>query len=281
MSSPQFVQLDAPAAENVPLAHSGVALEPSHFEPAGHVEHVVRVSLSPPEVNEPDSQVLQDAAPLALYFVSPSHFVHDAAPLPENVPAAHCGLAELPLQRRPAGHTVHVVRWSASPPEVKEPAAHVLHDAAPFPLYLVLSLHLVQPPLPAGAYLPAAQSGLLELPSHLRPAGQIVHVVRVLLSPPEVDEPDLQVLQDAAPLALYFLLLLHFVHEDLPLPENVPALHCGFAELPLQRWPAGQMLQAERVVVAPPDVKDPFEQVLQTPAPWAAKLLSSPHGVLA
>ena len=43
MSSPHGVQLDAPAAENVPLAHSGVALEPSHFEPAGQVLHVSRV----------------------------------------------------------------------------------------------------------------------------------------------------------------------------------------------------------------------------------------------
>ena len=43
LSFPQFVQLDAPAAENVPLAHSGVALEPSHFEPAGQVLHVSRV----------------------------------------------------------------------------------------------------------------------------------------------------------------------------------------------------------------------------------------------
>ena len=134
--------------------------------------------------------------------------------------------------------------------------------------------------LAAAVYLPAAQRGLLELPSHLRPAGQREHVVRVLLSPPEVNEPDLHVLQDAAPLPLYFLSLLHFVHEDLPLPENVPAPHCGFAELPLQRWPAGQMPQSERVVVAPPDVKEPGLHVLQAAAPAALYFVSAPHAAL-
>ena len=165
---------------------------------------------------------------------------------------------------------------------VKLPSAQ-LRQASAWPAceYFLSFPQFVQLDAPAAENVPLAHSGVALEPSHFEPAGHVEHVVRVLLSPPEVNEPDSQVLQDAAPLALYFLLLLHFVHEDLPLPENVPALHCGFAELPLQRWPAGQMPQAERVAVAPPDVKLPEEQVLQTPAPWAAKLLSSPHGVLA
>ena len=189
---------------------------------------------------------------------------------------------EEPLHEKPTPHAWHVVRVFASvPPEVNDPATHDLQDAAPFPLYFLSLLHFVHEDLPLPENVPALHCGFDELPLQRLPAGHTVHAVRLLAEPPEVNEPDLHVLQDAAPLPLYFLSLLHFVHEDLPLPENVPAPHCGFAELPLQRWPAGQMPQAERVAVAPPDVKLPEEQVLQTPAPWAAKLLSSPHGVVA
>ena len=104
--------------------------------------------------------------------------------------------------------------------------------------------------------------------------------MRVALSPPEVNEPSLQLLQDVAPLPLYFLSLLHLLHEDLPLPENLPAPHIGCAELPSQRRPAGQILQAERVVIPSPDVNEPGLQVLHMAAPLALYFLSAPHTAL-
>ena len=57
----------------MPLPHGVIALEPSQKDPAGHGEQVVRVVLSPPEVDEPDGQVLQLLAPSVLYLVSSPH----------------------------------------------------------------------------------------------------------------------------------------------------------------------------------------------------------------
>ena len=134
---------------------------------------------------------------------------------------------------------------------------------------------------PPSAWKPGVQRVGTEEPLHEKPTPHAWHVVRVFASvPPEVNDPATHDLQDAAPFPLYFLSLLHFVHEDLPLPENVPAPHCGFAELPLQRWPAGQMPQSERVVVAPPDVKESGLHVLQAAAPAALYFVSAPHAAL-
>ena len=111
LSFPQFVQLDAPAAENVPLAHSGVALEPSHFEPAGHVEQVSRVAAEAPVVKLPSAQLRQASAwPACEYFLSFPQAVQTQAPAAENVPLAQVTTGLLPLHFEPAGQVVHVSR---------------------------------------------------------------------------------------------------------------------------------------------------------------------------
>ena len=61
------VQLLAPKlAEYVPAAHSSTTLVPSHAEPAGQVEQLVRVISLPPEVNQPSGHTEQFAALFSL-----------------------------------------------------------------------------------------------------------------------------------------------------------------------------------------------------------------------
>ena len=51
----------------------------------------------------------------------------------------------------------------------------------------------------------------LDVPSHSWPAGQLLHAVRVVWSPPPVKEPGLHAVQFAAPAALNLLSVPHGV----------------------------------------------------------------------
>ena len=88
LSASQLVHDAAPAFENVPALHVVILLPPSHFPPAGHVAHDVRVALVPPLVYEPGAHTWQlSALPAAANLLSAPQLVQDDAPAFENVPA--------------------------------------------------------------------------------------------------------------------------------------------------------------------------------------------------
>jgi hypothetical protein len=196
-------------------------------------------------VKEPTAHVLQLAAPLALYTVSPPH--------------GACTLE--PSHEDPALHALHDVRVFAVPPAVKAPAAHVLQLPAPALLNLVSSTHAEHALLPPVANEPAVHGVWTLEPSHEEPALHALHVMRVFVVPPAVKEPAVHVLQLRAPAALYLVSLPHGVCTLEPSHEE-PALHA---------------LHDVRVLAVPPAVKAPAAHVLQLPAPALLNLVSSPH----
>ena len=93
----------------------------------------------------------------------------------------------LPSQYEPAGHCSQLVRVVLSPPDVKEPAGHVLQPLTPSALYFLSSSHAVHALAFASAKYPAPHTRLLLVPSgHAEPAGHTVQAVRVVFpsSPP-------------------------------------------------------------------------------------------------
>ena len=81
------------------------------------------------------------------------------------------------------------MRVALSPPDVYEPAGHVLQLLDPSPLYRSSLPHAEQALEFAAANSPAEHFEMTLVPSHAEPAGQTLHVVRVVGSPPEVNEP--------------------------------------------------------------------------------------------
>ena len=187
--TPQVLQVVAlPVLYILSSPHGLLLLRPSHLNPGWHAPHEVRVDEVPPAVKDPAPHVLQLAAPLALYTVSPPHGVCTLEPSHED----------------PALHALHDVRVFAVPPAVKEPAVHVLQLRAPAALYLVSLPH-----------------GVCTLePSHEDPALHALHDARVFAVPPAVNEPAVHVLQ---PLALE---VLNFVSTPHGVRALVPS-HCS------------------------------------------------------
>ena len=162
------VQLSAFAALYLSSApHAVLALPPGQWYPAGHGVHVVRVLLPPPSVYEPWGHVSQMLLPAALYRLSALHAASMWPPL---------------LHEYPARHSVHPVRSSSVPPEVCEPARHVLHAGSPAALYLLSAPHdcFTLPPsqnCPTGHGVHDLRVVLLEPPAVKLPAGHSVHPV--------------------------------------------------------------------------------------------------------
>ena len=69
---------------------------------------------------------------------------------------------------------------------------------------------------PAPEYLPASQAVTMLVPSHLEPTGQGSQRDRVMLSPPDVNEPPGPVLQPLALALRYLSSLLHGMHSLEP-----------------------------------------------------------------
>ena len=69
---------------------------------------------------------------------------------------------------------------------------------------------------PASEYVPASHAVTMLVPSHLEPAGQGSQRDRVVLSPPEVNEPPGHVLQLLALALRYLSSLPHGVHSLEP-----------------------------------------------------------------
>jgi hypothetical protein len=182
-------------------------LLPSQAEPAGHGVHDVRVIDVPPDVSEPAPHVLQVLAPAALCAVSLPQTEHVVRPPAAKRPAVHCACVLLPSQAEPAGHGEQVVRVVDVPPDVSEPAPHVLQVLAPAALCAVS----------------APQAVCVLLPSQAEPAGHAVHDVRVFDVPPDVSEPALHVLQLLALAALCAVSLPQAEHGPAPPGPDVPA----------------------------------------------------------
>ena len=81
------------------------------------------------------------------------------------------------------------------------PARHDAHDDAP-----------------ASEYVPASHAVAMLVPSHRKPAEQGSHRDRVVLSPPEVNDPPGHVLQPLALALRYLSSLPHGVHVLEPAP---------------------------------------------------------------
>ena len=111
------------------------------------------------------------------------------APALLNWPHLQGTTSLLPSHVEPAGQTVQVVRVVGVPPLVYEPATQVLQDNV----------------LPSLYRYPTPHSSCLKNPLHVKPAGQVVQLVRLLTSPPLVYDPAPHVLQAVAPAPLNFL----------------------------------------------------------------------------
>ena len=85
---------------------------------------------------------------------------------------------------------------------------------------------------PEAEYFPATQvAGVLE-PSQTLPAVHVVHLVRVLLPPPEVNDPSPHVEHEPDFAALCSVSAPQFVHAFVPVNEYVPAAHSPFTLVP-------------------------------------------------
>ena len=114
--------------------------------------------------------------------------------------------------------------------------------------------------------MPLAHGSTTLEPSQYEPAGHRLHVVRVVLSPPEVCEPGGQVLQLLAPSPLYFVSSSHAEQSLSPAATKYPAAQTRLMLVPSQDEPAGHSVQLVRVVFAPPDVTEPTGHTSQLPA---------------
>ena len=106
-----------------------------------------------------------------------------------------------------------------------------------------------------------------------------MHVVRVLLPPPEVNDPTLHVEHEPDFAALYSVSAPQFVHTLEPVNEYLPAAHSPFALVPTHVWPGGHWVHVARFFPSapPPAVNDPVPQVLHVEDPAAEKRLSALH----
>ena len=171
----------------------------------------------------------------------------------ENRPAAHAACVLLPSQVKPIGHTVHEVRVPAVLPAVYEPALHVLQLLEPAVLYAVSRPHGV----------------CVLLPSHVEPAGHVVHEVCVVVPPPAVNEPEPHVLQLLALVPLYLVSPPHATHAAAPPVAKRPALHGVLAPSPAHAVAGGHAMHDVRDVAVPPAVYvyDPARHTPQLEAP--------------
>jgi len=203
LSSPQLLHTSAPPGDAVPGLQGCWSDPPLHANPGGQLEHIVRVTVPPPLVNDPGLQLLQDAAPTELYLLSAAQFLHALSEPPEYLPASqrqgpglgHASVPTVPLlpsQRCPAGHTSHALRVSPElePPDVKLPEEHVEQTAMPsLSLYSVSAPQLLHFKALSEEAVPFGQSVFVEPPGHADPFGHGVHCVRNELDDPVVKLP--------------------------------------------------------------------------------------------
>ena len=124
--------------------HCVCVLFPPHEWPAGHAEHIVRVALSPPDVNDPPPHTTHAAAPARLYRVTCAHGVHSLALPNAWEPGVHCVCVLLPSHEWPDGQAEHAVRVVALPPVENDPTSQDLHEVALAVLYNLSSPHTAQ-----------------------------------------------------------------------------------------------------------------------------------------
>ena len=139
------------------------SLVPSHAAPAGQVVQLVRVVAVPPDVNELAPHFWQLTAWFSLHMLSAPHSAQppplagrylparhgaqcvapsldevlpfgqspqlDAPGFRENAPAGHGRRRLEPSHAEPAGQSEQVARVLFVPPDVKEPAGHVVQSA--------------------------------------------------------------------------------------------------------------------------------------------------------
>ena len=205
----------------MPFEHVVTPDVPSHLLPAAHVEHASRVVDVPPVVCDPAPQVRQSSAwPALENLLSAPQVVQDDAPAAEKVPCGHVEMLCVPSQLLPAAQIVHVSRLLEELPVVKEPAPHVRQWlACPACEYLLSRPQSVHESAPAAENVPLAHVVTAWVPSHLLPAVHLEHPVRVLLSPPEVNDPAPHVEHLAAPAMLNLLSEPHLVHAFCPSAE--------------------------------------------------------------
>ena len=107
------------------------------------------------------------------------------------MPASHSVMTLVPSHAEPMGHSRQPLRVVLLPPVVNEPGGHWSQRSASSALYVSSAPHSVQLAAltddheparqdehtgePALAYVPAAHSVLLVVPSHAKPAGHAVH----------------------------------------------------------------------------------------------------------
>ena len=186
----------------------------------------------------------------------------------------------MPSQAWPAGQIVHVVRvLLLCPPDVNEPAPHTEQAPACASAYLLSAPHGLQESWPAAENVPAAQGVWRCEPSHEKPAGQPVQVVRVRwFAPPLVKEPAAHVSHSEASARLCFASCPHSEHASAPPGAKYPAPQRVCSELPLHENPGGHAAHAVRVAdEAPPLVNEPAAHVEHCPAPDTLYLLSEPQ----
>ena len=142
----------------------------------------------------------------------------------------------VPSHAEPAGQTLQLVRVVSSPPDVNQPASHTEHCAAEFSLHRSSAPHASHPLwsdrryvpakhgahdiAPSAEYVPLPHGVIVLEPSQKDPAGHGEQALRVVLSPPEVLEPDGQSLQLLAPAALYFVSSPHAAQTLEPAPAK-------------------------------------------------------------
>ena len=111
----------------------------------------------------------------------------------------------------PARHWLQAARVLVlPPPDVNQPGRHVLQLPAPPVEYLLSAPHDEQTMLPWALNLPAGQlTTTLEPAPHALPAGHALHAERVVLVPPDVNEPAAQTPHAFAPAAANIVSLPH------------------------------------------------------------------------
>ena len=87
---------------------------------------------------------------------------------------------------------------------------------------------------PFDACVPAAHGDFALVPSHACPGGHGLQLVRVVLSPPAVNEPGGQALQPVAPSPLYWASPPHAEQILAPAIAKKPAVHFSAMLVPSQ-----------------------------------------------
>ena len=176
-----------PAGLKVPALHALLTLVPSHWLPATHGTHPVRVSVDPPWVWLPAAQTEQLAAPARANRLSEPQFVHVLLPAELYVPGAHFTATLVPSHAYPARHALHAWRVVVVPPLVCDPVAQATHCAAADPEYSLSLPHSVHDDPPrTPLYFPAEHEVSTLDPKHANPTGHSAHEMRVLAVCPAV-----------------------------------------------------------------------------------------------